>query len=383
MKLRTAPTLTHTLPALLLSAALLLGLSACASDSAQIPEDLAPSPEAATRTVTDVWGREVEVPQQVDSIVCLGSGAPRLAAYLDVMDLLVGTEEHNAGAPTVLRDYLPVWSDTLRQLPVVGAGGGSGENNAYPEPLIAAAPDVILAGYSADAAQELSAQTGLPVVCVRYISNGLADETFYSAMRVFAEVVGAQERCEAVLSYIDQCKADLDGRTAGIPDGEKPSVYAGAVTFSGRHGFTGTYAHFGPFDAVNARNVADEVEEEGYFETDLEQILVWDPDVIFLDPGNLDLVAEEYASNPDYFRSVRAVQEGRVYTMPSFNNCGMNISYALLNAYYAGTVLCPEAFSDLDIREKGSEILTFLLGEDTFDLMAQDGLYYGTITLEE
>lgn len=367
----------------LLSSALLLllcltPLSGCAGTGAETPT---PEVPPATRTVTDVWGREVTFPAQVERIVCLGSGAPRLAAYLGVMDRLCGTEEHDANTLTVLRDYNPVYHEALRALPVVGAGGGSGQNNAYPEELIALAPDVILAGFSQEAADELTRQTGLPVVCVRYLSNGLADESFYAAMRVFAQVVDTQERCEAVLACIDGCKADLDRRTASIPDHEKARVYAGAVTFSGRHGFTGTYAHFGPFDAVNARNVADAVEEPGYFETDLEQILVWDPDVIFLDPGNLDLVNEEYASNPGYFHSVRAIQEGQVYAMPSFNNCGTNVSYALLDAYYAGCVLFPDQFADVDLPAKAEELLTFFLGENTFDAMAQGGLSYTTLTI--
>lgn len=362
---------------MLLTLAMLLSLAACGQEAPSAPVEETPD----TRTVTDVWGRQVEIPNEVDKIVCLGSGAPRMAAYLNVMDLLVGTEQHDADDLTVLRDYNPVWHDTLKALPVVGAGGGSGNNNGYPEELITAAPDVILAGFSAEAADELSTQTGLPVVCVRYISNGLADETFYAAMRVFAETVGVQDRCEEVLAFIDSCKADLNSRTAAIADKDKPTAYTGAVTFSGRHGFTGTYAHFGPFDAVNARNVADVVDQPGYFETDQEQILVWDPDVIFLDPGNMDLVNDEYAAAPGYFDSVRAIAEGQVYTMPSFNNCGMNISYALLDAYYAGMILFPEQFADVTMEDKAEEILTFFLGENTYAAMTEGGLYYGTIQI--
>jgi iron complex transport system substrate-binding protein len=334
-----------------------------------------------TRTIRDVWGRAVEIPATVKTIVCLGSGAPRIAAYLKAVSMMVGNEEHDAKNLTVLRDYNPVYHDALKKLPIVGAGGGSGNNNGYPEEIITAAPDVILAGFSAEAAEELYGQTNIPVVCVRYISNNFADETFYSAMRVFAEVVGAQERCEAVLSFIDACKKDLDGRTSGVSDGEKLKAYTGAVTFNGRHGFAGTYSKFGPFTGINALNVADEVDKPGYFEADLERVIVWDPDVIFLDPGNMDMVNDEYAANPNYFNSLRAVGEGRVYTMPSFNNCGMNITYALMDAYYAGIVLFPSKFADVDIAEKSAEILTFFLGENTFDAMAKSGLYYGTITI--
>ena len=338
-------------------------------------------PDGATRIVVDTWGREVEIPEKVEKIVCLGSGAPRIAAYLNVMDLLVGAEDHDKKGQTVLRDYTMVYHDDIKDLPAVGAGGGSGANNGYAEQIIEAQPDVILAGFSQEAAVELENQTGIPVVCVRYLSKNFVDESFYAAMRVFAEVVGAEERCEMVLQYIDDCKKDLNDRTKDIPASEKKTAYTGAVTFSGRHGFAGTYANFGPFMGINGLNVADEVQDVNYFETDLEKVLQWDPDVIFLDPGNMDLVNDEYNTNPGYFDSLRAVQEGNVYTMPSFNNCGTNVTYALMDAYYAGIVLYPEAFADVNMETIGGEILQTILGENFFDEMEKGGLYYGKLTI--
>lgn len=350
------------------------------------PEQLAAGQAIAatavrTRIVRDTWGREVEIPQTVTSIICLGSGAPRMAAYLEVAPMMVGAEEHDMQNLTVLRDYNPVWQERLKSLPAVGSGGGSGNNNAYPEEIISLGPDVILASFSQEAADELYSQTGIPVVCVRYISNGLANETFYAAMRVFAEVVGVEERCEMILSFIDECKDDLNVRTAVIPARDKPLVYTGAITFNGRHGFAGTSASFGPFIVTNTLNAADEAEAAGYYEVDLEKVIEWDPDVIFLDPGNMDLVNDEYKTNPQYFDSLRAVQEGQVYTMPSFNNCGMNITYALIDAYYTGKVLYPEQFADVAAEEKAEEILTLFLGENTFAKMEAGGLYYGRVVI--
>ena len=356
-----------------LAVILCLGLLAGCANSQEDPN--------ATRIVVDTWGREVEIPEKVEKIVCLGSGAPRIAAYLGAVDMMVGAEDNDIKGLTVLRDYNVVYHDQLKDLPAVGAGGGSGANNGYAEQIIMVQPDVILAGFSQEAAQELENQTGIPVVCVRYQSINFVDSSFYSAMRVFAEVVGAQERCEQVLGFIDACKKDLNDRTKDIPDSQKKTAYTGAVTFSGRHGFGGTYANFGPFIGINALNVADEVKDTNYFETDLEKILQWDPDVIFLDPGNMDLVNDEYKTNPGFFQALRAVQEGEIYTMPSFNNCGTNITYALMDAYYAGIVLYPEAFADVDMAEIGGQILKAFLGEDFFEEMAAGGLYYGKLTL--
>ena len=353
-----------------------------------------------TRTVVDVWNREVEIPYEVNSIVCLGSMGPRFAAYLDVVDMMVGAEDNDINGMTVRSDYSPVYHEQLKTLPSVGSGGGSGENNGYAEAIIQAQPDVIIAGYNEDDCNELQAQTGIPVVSIRYRTKGFIDEGFYRSMRVFAEVVGAQERCEEVLSYVDACKADLNDRTKDVPDEDKPRAYTGAVTFNGRHGFAFTYVNFPAFTAVNALNVADVLLEErtgeaaaeaaasgkAYigndgFEVDLEQIIAWDPDIVFLDPGNMDLVNDEYANNPGFFDSLRAIQEGQVYTMSSTNAAGPNVTYLLINAYYAGTILYPEQFADINLEEKAGEIMELMLGEDFFDQMQEGGLYYGTITI--
>ena len=368
---------------------------ATAEEDRQAQADL---PE--TRLVTDVWNRQVEIPCEVNSIICLGSMAPRLAAYLDVVDMMVAAEDNDIETMSVRYDYSPVYHGQLKELPSAGPGGGSGENNGYAEQIIQLQPDVILAGFNEDAADELQRQTGIPVVSIRYRTQGFIDEGFHRAMRVFAETVGAGERCEKVLSYIDACKEDLAGRTADIPDGDKLKAYTGAVTFNGRHGFAFTYVNFPPFTAVNAKNVADSFLEsqtgeaaaaaaesgKAYigndgFEVDLEQILQWDPDIIFLDPGNMDLVRDEYNHNPGYFNSLRAVREGNVFTMPSSNAAGPNITYLLINAYYAGIILYPEPFNDIDLEKKAGEIMELLLGQNFFDEMEEGGLYYGTIAI--
>ena len=335
---------------------------------------------AQTRTITDVLGRNVEIPGRVQSIITLGPGAPRIAAYLDVMGMLIGAEEYDTRDMVIIRDYHPVYHDLFLSLPIVGSGGGSGNNNGFPEEIIMAAPEVILAAFDREAADELQAQTGIPVVSIRH-STGLAPDDFYSAIRVFADVVDARERCEMILSWMDAALADLNERTIGIPDREKPRAYAGAVTWNGRRGISGTYSVFGIFEAINAINAAFDEGITGFYLADLESIVIWDPDIIFLDPGNMDLVNGEYAVNPGFFNSLRAVQEDRVFTLPAFNFAGTNFTYAFINAYYAGIVLFPEQFADLDIREKAGEILTLFLGKNTFDTMAEAGLYYGKITI--
>lgn len=360
---------------------LLLSLTACGQTDGPASGEPDGPEMSAVRTVTDSFGREVTIPAEVKTVVCTGSGALRIVAYLRCTDRLAGVEDCDREyADSTLRDYAYVFHDAFDPLPSIGKGGGTA-NTAYVEELIALQPDVILSGYTQEALEDLARSTGIPCVSVRAKSINFIDESFYTAMSVAAEVLGAQDRCGEVLRYIDACKADLDARTADIPEADKPSVYAGAVTFSGAHGFTGTYSNFGPFLAVYANNVADEMGEEGYFDADPEQVLAWDPERIFLDPGNMSLVREEYRTNPGFFDALTAVREGKLYACISFNNYSTNVGYALADAYYAGSVLCPDRFADVDIADKTDDILEFLLGRRYYDDMKADGLAFGVIEL--
>ena len=334
-----------------------------------------------TRMIVDAYGRQVEIPLQIESIICVGSGALRMVSYLEATDLLVGIEEMDTDYETsTKRDYAYVYNDDFKDLPVIGKGGST-SYTAYPEEIITISPDLIISCYQPEALEQLANETDIPVISVRYTSTGYINETFYSAMEILGYVLNKSERSEDLLSYIDRCKEDLNNRTIDIEDEAKPKAYTGAVTFSGAHGFSGTYSNFAPFMAINALNVADEIEEEGSYEVDLEKVSVWDPDVIFLDPGNMDLVNKEYNTNPNFFDSLRAIQNGDVYTMPSFNNYSTNITYCLMDAYFAGIVMFPEEFSDIDMKEKANEILEKFLGRGYFDEMEADGLYYGKITI--
>lgn len=369
---------------ILLALLSLLSLTACGSAAESEDSSASGSTQAdpsATRVVVDSFGREVEIPSEVKTIVCTGSGALRMICYLQCTDRLIGVEDTDKEYETsTLRDYAHVNYELFASLPSIGKGGGT-SNTAYVEELITLQPDVILSGYTQEALEDLEQATGIPCVSIRAQSINFVDESFYTAMRVAADVLGVQDRCEEVLTYIDAAKADLAARTAEIPEEDKPTCYTGAVTFSGAHGFTGTYSNFGPFMAIGAKNVADEVGETGYFDADPEKIVAWDPDLIFLDPGNMNLVNDEYQTNPGYFDALRAVQEGNLYSCISFNNYSTNVGYALADAYYAGMVMFPEAFSDIDIAAKTDEILEFLLGEAYYDEMVADGLSFGVIAL--
>ena len=71
--------MSKKITAIILALAALLSLAACGSSTAP-EQSAAPAQENAAqemRIVTDTWGRKVEIPYNVESIICLGSGAQR------------------------------------------------------------------------------------------------------------------------------------------------------------------------------------------------------------------------------------------------------------------------------------------------------------------
>ena len=165
--------------------------------------------------------------------------------------------------------------------------GNNGEH--YIEEIITAAPDVImmsaLGNCDADDVQE---KTGIPVVVIPG-SDQMMDENVYETFRIMGEVYQKEDRAEELIAYLEETKKDLDSRTKDIPEEEKQSVYVGGVSFKGAHGFEGTEANYAPFSAIYAKNLANETDQTGAFNIDLEQVLAWNPDVIFVDFNGMEL----------------------------------------------------------------------------------------------
>lgn len=372
--------------ACLLALGMLAGAAGCgqsaqngdtAAEDTQSAETDAAETAAGTRLITDSEGREVEIPEKVESIVCLNVGALRYTCYMQAQDLVIGVEDYEK-EQSISRGYNYVNFELFQDLPVVGNNG-----EHYPEEIIYADPDVIvMSAYDDSDADSLQEKTGIPVVVVPG-SDSMMDEGAYETFRIMGELYGKEDRAQELIDYMDSIKEDLETRTADVAEEDKLTAYVAGVSYKGAHGFEGTEAGYGPFAAINAKNLADETGQTGPFDIDLEQVLAWDPDVIFVDFNGLDLVNEDYASNPEYYEQLTAVQEGRVYSQISFRSSASNLDTALADTYYAASVLYPEQFADVDPEEKAAEIFEMLLGENFYEDLKANGYEFRQITIGE
>ncbi|MBD3192800.1 MAG: ABC transporter substrate-binding protein [Candidatus Heimdallarchaeota archaeon] len=315
-------------------------------------------------TITDMAGRKITVPKQIDRVVGIEAGALRLLVYMNVTDLVVGVEEIEHTSNNT-RPY-NIAHPEFQNLPSIGPihGGDS-------ELIVAQSPDVIFWTYAeAGEADELQGKTGIPVIVLRYGDLEANRETFYEALQLLGQILHKEARAEEVISFFETIIGDLNTRTQDISEESKPAVYVGGVSYRGSHGLTSTEAKYAPFDFINAKNVAGGVESDHIF-IDPEQLIEWNPDIIFVDEGGLELVLTDIANDSAFFNTLDAVKQEKLYCVLPYNYYTANFGSILADAYYIGSVVYPSYFETIDPIEKTSEIYSFLVGENVYEIIVE------------
>ena len=371
---------------MLLMLSMLLAMAACAgapeaapaaSQAEETTAANAVSQETAPerRVITDSMDRNVEIPYSVERIVCVGVGALRYTCYVGGADRVVGVEDYET-KPGMSRLYNYVNFDLFQNLPVTGTNG-----EPFVEEIINVDPQVIvMSSYASQDPDELSQKTGIPVVVVPG-SDTTLDEKAYVTIRILGELYQLEDRAEDLTAYLKSIQKDLDDRTASIAEDAKPTCYVGGVSFKGHHGFEGTEAYYGPFELIHVKNLANTTGQTGAFNIDVEQVLSWDPEIIFLDFNGMNLINEDYGDHPEFYKALTAVQEGKVYSQISFRSSASNLETALADAYYAACVMYPQQFQDIDPVEKAGEIFTKLLGSNPYHDLEEAGYAFCQITI--
>lgn len=309
---------------LLLIICLLAGCTQKAADSGDISQkeqnevsaetdESAPSEKtekdsgSETRTITDMAGREVTLPSEINTAFSTDPTAA-IFLYTLVPDKLLGWnyELNDIERSIILEKY--------HSLPNFGMGDAVNY-----EAVIAADPDIaVMVGAINDSiisdADSLSKSLGIPVVTV--------DSDLMSApesYRFLGDLFDVEEQAEKLASYAEKTFHDIADMK--IPDDQKIRIYYGNGEDSLETAPAGS-SHGQIIDLVNAVNVADlELGDGSRVQISAEQLLAWDPDVIVVIGEAKASVSGKSAAtallgNPDY-ASLKAVQEQKVYGAPN------------------------------------------------------------------
>ena len=314
----------------------------------------APAAETNTREFTDSTGRTITVPETVTKIAISG---PLSQIYILPLagDLLVGVSNaYSVDAAIYLPDY-------ITEKPEIGQlYGGKGEMDL--EALLRADPDVVIdIGDAKDTVREdmdhLTAQTGIPFVHV-----DATVETAPEAYRLLGELIGREEKAEELASYCEKVLDQIHTLMEQVDaDGARKSVLY-CLGENGTHVIAKGSFHG---DTVNllADNLAvleDVVASGAGNEVDLEQLLVWDPEVILFAPSS---IYDTVGSNASW-QSLSAVQSGQYYQEP-YGPYGWLSSPPAVQRYlgmlWLGTLLYPD-YINYDLQEAVTEYYRVFYG---------------------
>lgn len=318
------------------------------------------------RTFTDSVGREVEIPVEVDSIAPVGPWA-QLILYTLCPNKLVGY------GTALTRKQKNFMDEKYWDLPVFGHYYGKNGDMNY-EALIAAKPDFIIdigdiqenIVSDMDGLQE---QTGIPVI---FIENTIANTP--EMYTLLGEATGDEEQAATLADYAQETLDMATNNREQITDEDRVSMLYG----QGEYGLQTAGAggiHAQVLELVGVENVAvlETVSSEGRDEVSIEQVLLWNPDIVILAPDS---------NYSDIFKDatwadVSAVKNGKVYEIPGspYNWIDQPPSVqSLLGIRWLGNLAYPELY-DFDMVQ---ETITFFdlffhydLSEDEArDLMA-------------
>ncbi|MBN2526538.1 MAG: ABC transporter substrate-binding protein [Deltaproteobacteria bacterium] len=281
------------------------------------------APSAArpkTRIITDMAGRQVSIPEKIQSVFSR-SPMGTLLMYTLNPSKIAGL---NWAPTTVERQYL---CDAYLKLPVLGGWYAGKEGNI--EEIMKTAPDVMihtaenasLNRAAIDLANRIESMVGIPVIV---IDAGI--RKLPAIYRFAGSVLEESERANALAAYVEDMLAEIDKTAATISEDQKIRVYYAEGPEGLNTDPTGSL-HSELLEMVGAKNVATtEVLKVtkgrggmGRAQVSPEQLLVWNPDMILvcqdLGFGNERKTYDSILKDSRFF-SLKAVKNGLLFQIP-------------------------------------------------------------------
>lgn len=318
------------------------------------------SSTAVAGSVNDLAGRKVQIPEEIERITAVGPGALRMVVYLEAADMVVGIEEFERRSQQ--RPYILAEPELL-ELPVIGPQfGGDAELIAAEE------PDLIIASYLSEAElNNLQNKTSIPVISINDGSPGsMTEGEFKAALNFLGDVLAKKDRAEKLISIFDNYKADLKKRVGDIASNKE--LYIGGIGNRGAQGITSTEANYPPFKYLGLQNII-KAEDKRNFSISREELLLADPEIIFIDQGGLELVKNDLSG--EEFSYLKAYQEDNIYQLLPYNHYTTNFATMLADAYYIAELIYPAEFKDIDAIEKADQIYQEFVGAEVYSQMAE------------
>lgn len=316
-----------------------VGITGCSSNNdSSNASSASQAAQAETRSFTDSLGRTVELPVNLERICPSGHTAQQVLLTI-APDLMVGLSQ------PLNDDQLKIFGEQFKDYPVFGAVLGA-KDDFNREAVAAADPQVVIdtgevkkdTKESLDALQE---QLGIPVV---FVEAYLKD--YGAAYKTLGELLNREDRGNELSDYCGKVYKEVEDTMATIPESERVNM-AYLLGDNGLNAIAKTSVQAQVVDMVaNNVVVVDDVSGKGNGnEISLEQIAVWNPDLIIFQSGSIyDTVGADPA-----WQGIAAIANNNFYEVPNNPWCWMNnppTVNQLMGMQWLPRLLYPNAFND-------------------------------------
>ncbi len=330
----------------------LISLAGCSSED--------PVETATEATITDMAGREITVPTDIQKVYGTNNNSS-IMLYTLAPEKMIGW---NLELSSAAKKYI---DEDATELPVLGNMYGSGKK-ANAEEILKYSPDVVLLADTVlndkvvEAADELQTKMGIPVVVL------ICDVTNYDvAYEFLGEVLDKEEKASKLSAYFKGTIDDVKEKSKSIE--EKVEVYYARMD----NGLTTEFAgseNAELIELVGATNVAKASGKETESEVSIEQVLVWNPDVIIVGHiGASESKAYQLITTNKNWEEINAVKNELVFNTPSlpFNWFDRPPSVnRIIGVKWLANKLYPEVY-DYDMVSEAKEFFKLFYGYELTD----------------
>lgn len=343
---------------LILAALMSLALVACTTDTPNTPDD-----NADALTVVDHGGNTVTVPRDIKRVVvCDIFPLPSvLTVFFDSADKLVGIAPTSmAAAKNGLLSQL--YPEILNAKTDFMTG-----STVNLEELAKLEPDVVFYGSDNASQGEELRRAGFVAVGIsanKWSYNAI--ETLNQWIALLSQMFPDNDRAALARSESEQILQLVTERTSSLTEDKKARVFFmfqcndSSILTSGKQFFGQWWA-----DAIGAVNVAEELEKDNSVAVNLEQIYVWNPEVVFITNFTSAQPDDLYNNTIGTYdwSGIDAVVNKSVYKMP----LGMYRSYTPgvdtpITLLWLAKTVYPELFTDIDVTAQAIEYYKNVFG---------------------
>ena len=305
--------------------------------------------EPKTQTVTDMSGKEVEVPTNPTKY------ADGWYAHNEITIMLTGAEGLVA-THCAQKDYQWMY----KVCPNMSKATATFGKDFNFEDLAALEPQVIFD--STDDLRDKAAEVGIPLVNCMFKTF----DEMKKSIELTAQVLGgdAPSIAKKYNAELDQVLADAKEKTDKLSDSDRVSVMHGNSVYTLTIDGTDTIIDDWIKAAGGKNAVTESTKGNASAKFTMEQVVAWNPDVIIT--GKADEV-DQILNDPNW-ASINAVKNKQVYVNPKgvfgWDRYGVE---ELLQIQWASATLHPELFTSLDINQKVKDFYKTYLNYELTD----------------